>query len=241
VELTLSFVSAALLRVRYADAEHENAVTIAAPAPTVRVLLELDYDKDDSIEVRYGYRLSEGQCGEVVRTFVFHKRASFNVAIVHQKVGLQQFEIRNVFSVGFTVLFEGKKRTIGKYGRLSLLRPGSDAPLDLVFREDGWEDFPIRLSWQFRFVSQVSELVVDVKEWLVGDSRAARLSAEPNACPVETEGWVVAPIGGNSFLMIPLRPGRLPMPQFLIKGQVVECTIRAVDILPRTSDQFNNI
>jgi hypothetical protein len=241
-EVSIAFSSRGLLGFEYGGREFAptEELSLTTFERAMEILLTMDYRLDDQITAVFRYVLKDGQQGEMLQTFDFPDRKSFDVTLFNQSGDVQQVQIRNVFPIGFTIDFLGKRHVMRPCGRYHLMRPVTTDPLELTFIEDGWDAFPVSVSCQFEPAPAILDIQLDMSDWSVGESRIAILGDRATVLPVENSDWVIAPVGltQTEYLLIPRRPGRLKIPIFVVRQHVVQCSISSVQVYPVLSPQF---
>ncbi|KAK8899384.1 hypothetical protein M9Y10_001699 [Tritrichomonas musculus] len=112
---------------------------------TVKIILVYKMKSDDAVGVAFTFLKRDGTSQTLTQTFTVPEIKSFNIRLFKQTAKMQQFQIVNIFPQTFTFTFNGKKHVMLPHALYSIVREASDAPLELVFVEEGWEKYPVKL------------------------------------------------------------------------------------------------
>lgn len=113
---------------------------------TVRMILVYKIESDeDSVGVIFSFLKRDGTSQTMTQQFSIPEAKSFNIRLFKQTQKMQQFQIVNIFPQTFRFNFEGKKHVMLPHALFSIIREASDSPLELIFHEEGWENYPVKI------------------------------------------------------------------------------------------------
>jgi hypothetical protein len=241
-EIGLTWTSEGLLGVEFQGRAHdanEELVLRAIPS-AMEVLLHLDFRRDDQITAVYRYVLKDTREGDFVQTFVFPTEKPFGVTLYAQNSRFQQWQLVNPFPTTFTFEFRARKHALRPMATYFLLRPTCPGGISIVVAEDGWERFPVTCDCGVDAHRDILEVRMNVEKWRVGESRVAVLGEGAAVINDPKGDWIVAELDSRQtvYLMIPRHRGRIRLPRFIVRRQVVQCSIEWVEILPVMAPQY---
>jgi hypothetical protein len=235
-DLTLICECSDLIGFRYQDHDYcpGDSLCLRNPPSSLDVLLLMKYTNNDHLPADLKYTLKGEETKDVPQDFDLSWQQNIEITLVAQSEAFQQLQIVNELPVSFSFTHNDRMRMIRPSSTFSLLREKSAEPLELTLYEAGWEEYPVTLvSPKFNFEQIDLGIELDVKDWIVGEARVAKLSH--GACVMkQSEGdWIVAEASASKekWLLIPVRPGILQFPTFTVDQQAVDCGIDTVEIL----------
>ena len=243
VEMTLSFVMSGLISVRQKD-EHGKVTEWPASKPLkvtsfgqrIEIMLIYKFSTSptdiDFVTVKITTLRRDGYLSKTTQGFQVPPLKKMGIRLFNQTRKMQQFQIINPFPARFSFEFNGATHTVPPYDKYCVIREASESPLELVMVEEGWEEFPVKVSSSPVNMNPTKvQLKFDSHKWRVGN--ATIITADPPSFPMPDEtDWVINTIDltGTAHVFIPLRPGKLKLPKFQLGQQVCETVPQQVEI-----------
>ena len=203
---------------------------------SLKFTIYLTFVGAEYITVNYRYIRKDLENTEFPQSFDFNQMIQFKITLFQQNKEMQQFQIKNPFPTEFTFDFLGKTHVLPPNSDYYLLREKSELPLEIVFKEKGWENFPVRITTSSFHTNDVQcHVKFDGENWKVGEPRVVEV--EPGASPIipeDNNDWIVSSTDstGVQHIFIPTHPGSLTFPQFLVNSQIADSQIETVQIIP---------
>jgi hypothetical protein len=241
--VSMSFKSDALIAIFFGGTEYgpDAVFELTEFESSLIFELRLRFDRGDQLVFNFIYAFRNGTGDDVSQSFDFLRRP-IQVTMHERTARFQRIQIINPFAVKLSFDNDGKTHIIHPFQTYYLFRNVSEEPLTLVLKEEGWEEFPVVLTFHFH-EQQAVAIDLDWEGWEVGEARIATLP-QPAFVIGDPQGvWIVEPVDvkGLSFVMIPKVPGRLTPPEFITESQVVNCRIDSIFVLPLDMSKFNRL
>ena len=243
VEITLSFVMPGLRAIRQKTDDGKvleyppsNPLKLTHFGQKIEIMLVHEFkhanSDGDYVTVNISSLRRDGYLSKTSQGFQVPPIRKMGIRLFNQTRKMQQFQIINPFPERFSFDFNGTKHIVPPYEKYCVVREASEAPLELVMVEEGWEDFPVKVrSAPVNMNPTRVQLKFENHRWRVGN--AMIITADPPSFPmIEENDWVINTIDlkGACHVFIPLRPGKLKLPKFQMGQQVCETVPQQVEI-----------
>ncbi|OHT03603.1 hypothetical protein TRFO_28973 [Tritrichomonas foetus] len=215
--------------------EPNKEIVFAKFSSQVTFIVYLSYSGIEGISISYRYVRKDMKTRNISQSFEFPPIKEFQIRLYQQNQELQQFQIVNSFPIDFSFEFLVKTHKILPLSDYFILREKSEAPLELTFKEHGWENFPVTVTTSTFHLNHVTcEIKFDSENWEVGEPRM--IEVVPCATPILENGnndWVISSsdVSGSKHILVPTRPGFISFPQFLVNHQIADSQPDGTDII----------